>query len=605
MKVVQNHEQGEVAVLADEGLASSPELSVEDTARRLCAVQGAALLLPVALAACGGGGGDQDPTLNTASQLAGYSLQEPAKAAGMSARDASRFLTQATFGIRALAEVTALSETGPEYWLWQQFNAPVQTHTSYLDVRREKDPKTGQLMDAYEHYSYEAIWRQWLFDDAGQLRARVAFALSQILVISNIAPDIKPYAMSSYMDMLNRNAFGNFRTLLKEVTLHPAMGYYLNMLESEKENPDTGTHPNENYAREILQLFSIGLVKLNEDGTPVTGVPTYNEDVVKGFARAFSGWSFGGQSPQAGQTMDDLFEDSDYNDARNWTTPLRAYPTFHETGTKLLLDGVTLPAGQTPEKDMDDALDNIFNHPNVPPFICRQLIQRLVTSNPTARYVSEVVAVFKDNGAGVRGDLRAVVQAILLHDQARGDDAVARTNYGKLREPIIRLTNYLRALDVKPKDALGTSDFWALFGDELPLGQHPLLAPSVFNFFSPGFRISSGAGQTIAAPELQITNETTMVGTYNVFYYLAQAWGDERFGLKLDYEPWRLLARQPAQLVDRLDATLFCHQMTAATRARLLTMLGSMPADGEWEDRLRLKAALVLASVSTDFVVQK
>lgn len=580
------------------------------------------LIAPLALSACGGGGGGEPaPVLVNAAGLAGSSTSEPAKASGLSARDASRFLTQATFGIRSLDEVTQLSADGIEHWLWQQFNAPVALHTSYLDVRRGKDAKTGQPNRAEEHHSYEAIWRQWLFDDAGQLRARVAFALSQIVVISNVAPDIAPYAMSSYMDLLNRNAFGNFRTLLGEVARHPAMGYYLNMLQSAKEDPDSGAHPNENFAREVMQLFSIGLVKLNDNGSLALDgqgkpVPTYTEAVVKGFARAFSGWSFGGQNPDSGQKMDDLFDGSDYNAEANWTTPMRAYAAFHESGTKQLLDGVVLPAGQSPEKDLNDALDNIFQHPNVPPFICRQLIQRLVTSNPTQphpadpsrNYLSDVVDVFKDNGQGVRGDLRAVVRAILLHPEARGDDALSRADYGKLREPVIRFANYLRAFDVKPKDANGGSNLWFLFSDEMPLGQHPLLAPSVFNFYSPSFRPSGPIAQRgLVAPEFQITNEATLVSTYNLFHEL-MASGEYSHELNLDFASWRALARQPEKLADRMDATLFCHQMSTETRARLITLLKAQAARedaNEWGDRNVINVAFLLAAMSPDFVIQK
>ncbi len=569
---------------------------------------------PLALAACGGGGGAEPaPVLITATGLSGSSNEEPAKATGLTRRDACRLLTQATFGIRSLDQVTQLVNDGLEHWLWGQFNAPVALHTSYLDVRRGKDAKTGQPGRAEEHYSYEAIWRQWLFDDAGQLRARVAFALSQIVVISNVAPDIAPYAMSSYMDLLNRNAFGNFRTLLGEVTRHPAMGYYLNMLQSAKEDATSGTHPNENFAREVMQLFTIGLVKLNDDGSLALDaqskpVPTYTEAVVKGFARAFSGWSFGGQSPASGQKMDDLFDGSDYNAQANWTTPMRAYAAFHESGTKQLLDGVTLPAGQSPEKDLDDALDDIFKHPNVPPFICRQLIQRLVTSNPSTAYLADVAGVFKDNGQGVRGDLRAVVRAILLHREARGDDALSRTDYGKLREPVIRFATYLRALDVKPKDANGVSNLWFLFSDEMPLGQHPLLAPSVFNFFSPNFRPSGPIAQRgLVAPEFQITNEATVVSTFNLFHELMTQ-GEYSYELNLDFASWRALARQPDQLADRMDATLFAYQMSAETRARLITLLKAQAAledANEWGDRNVINVAFLLAAMSPDFVVQK
>jgi Protein of unknown function (DUF1800) len=219
--------------------------------------------------------------------------------------------------------------------------------------------------------------------------------------------------------------------------------------------------------------------------------------------------------------------------------------------------------------------------------------------------VSDVVAVFKDNGQGVRGDLRAVVRAILMHQQARGDDASTRENYGKLREPVIRFANLLRAFDVKAKDALGSNGFWQLFSEEMPLGQHPLLAPSVFNFYSPAFRISAGAGKgTIVAPEFQITNEMTVVSSYNMFHDLAFGW-DENYDVKLDFASLQTLAAKHEDLINRLDAVLCCRQMSAATRQRLLTMLKAMPAYGDWDARMRVSSALMLLAMSPDFVVQK
>lgn len=574
------------------------------------------------LQACGGGEGipvvqqSTDPVtgLSTLAQLPGFDPVEPAKVPGLSAREAARLLTQATFGARSQADIDTLRAEGAEHWLWRQFNAPVAEHVSYLDQRRGTDLDTGKRRDASEEMSYEAIWRQWLFDDAGtdhgQLRARVAFALSEIFVISNIAPDIKPYAMSSWMDMLNRHAFGNFRSLLEAVTLHPAMGYYLNMLESEKANEETGSHPNENYAREVLQLFSIGLVRLNADGSVVkdngVAVPTYTEEVVKGFARAFSGWSFGGQLGG-----DELFEGSDYNDDKNWVTPMRAYAAFHEPGPKTLLDGRVLPAGQTPEQDMAQALDCIFQHPNVGPFICRQLIQRLVTSTPRAAYLSEVVAVFNNNGKGVRGDLKAVIKAILLHSEARTDAAAAQKDFGKLREPLVRFAALMRAFNVKPLDTLGTSNFWALFGGENPLGQHPLLSPSVFNFFAPTTRYPAQLRQVadnlpadFYCPEAQITTETNAVGTFNVFRDLIDNWSDP-FGVACDLAPWRALGDRPDALIDRMNVLLFAQGMGEATRTRLRTLMAAMLGEGEWPVRERVAAALMLAVVSPDFVVQK
>lgn len=596
--------------------------AVQTATRATQPATGLVMLAPLALAACGGGGGGGADAAAEGGATAQAAMVEPASGASMvadlpgsggsappagtggrpSLRDAARFLAQASLGPRSVEDIQALADSGYEAWLWKQFNAPAMLHVSYLDRMRALHNKTGSYTP--DEWSYEAIWQQWLAAD-GQLRARVAFALSQILVISNIAPDIRPYAMSSYWDLLNRNAFGNYRRLLEEATLHPAMGYYLNMLRSRKADPKTGSHPNENYAREVLQLFSIGLVKLNADGSPQLGsdgqpLPTYDESVVKGFAAAFSGWSFGGQ----GNAEQRMFWKSDFHADINWVTPMLPFASYHSSGEKRLLDGVVIPAGGTPESDLRAALDNIFQHPNVGPFIGRQLVQRLVTSNPSAAYIARVSAAFADNGQGVRGDLKAVIRAVLLDPEARAADASTRARYGKLREPVIRFANYLRALGASSPSGLNTIHY--LDSADEGLGQSPLLAPSVFNFYSPNYRHAGPlSAANMVAPEFQITTETTVVGSLNFFTRLIRdkgyGWPRER-RLAIDYTALRGLAASPAQLIDRLDLLLCCQQMSTATRSRLQALLAAIPSN---QPEQRVKSALIFLAVAPDFVVQK
>ncbi len=625
--------------------AAQPALSREpgdDAASAHRASLLAALATPMALAACGGGGsgGDGAATASAAgqaspAQVGSAQAQDDAgavpmpKAAGltvvqgllasrpaeptrtpMSRRDAARLLTQASFGIRTPEEVDALAAEGAEHWLWRQFNMPYALHTSYLDLQRKRD----YYNRAFDIMSFEAVWRQWLFED-GQLRARVAFALSQIMVISNVAGALPACALSSYMDMLNRQAFGTYRDLLGAVTLHPAMGYYLNMLRSRKANEATGTHPNENYAREVLQLFSIGLVQLNADGSTRTGangqpLPTYDEAAVKGFARAFTGWSFGGQ----GNGSAGLFDSARIDLEANWTTPMLPFAAMHEAGTKQLLDGRVLPAGQSIDKDLNDALDQIAAHPNVGPFIGRQLIQRLVTSNPSAAYIARITAVFNDNGAGVRGDLRAVVQAILLDPEARGDDAVSRERFGKQREPVIRFANLLRALGASTASTSGRTDLQRMDQGGDTLGQSPLMAPSVFNFFSPNYRHSGVLAQAgLVAPEFQATTEATVVGLFNAFTHLINwsgyGWdegtGDGGGRVNLDIRSWETLAlSNPAACVDKLNVLLFNTQMSDATRATLIDLIAPGPRN-DWGVNVRIRKALIFAAIAPDFVIQK
>ena len=553
------------------------------------------------LAACGGGGS------GVASDLPGSGgPPPPLQTVPPSERDAARFLTQASFGASSPEQIAALQKQGFEAWLFEQFNKPTALHVAYLESQRGRDARPGEARRVSEEMSYEAVWQQWLQGE-DPLRGRMAWALLQIMVISNIAPDIRPHAMSSYMDMLNRNAFGNFRTLLQDVALHPAMGYYLNMLESEKEDPKSGTHPNENFAREVLQLFSIGLVKLEIDGSAKLGpdnqpIPTYDEAVVKGYAQAFSGWAYGGLD----NTRDSTFHDHDDNDEALWVVPMKAWKNYHSPGAKTLLDGRVLPAGQTPEKDMADALDSIFNHPNVGPFISRLLIQRSTTSNPSRDYVRRVATTFSDNGAGVRGDLRAVLRAVLLDPEVRGDGAATQARFGKPREPVLRLAAYLRALGAKSKN--GRNDIHYLDSADDSLGQSPLLAPTVFNFYSPGYRPPgplSIAG--MAAPEFQITTETTVVGSLNFFADLfnSEGYGDGKSRLVLDLKPLVTLAATPPALIDRLEALFFAQQMRPSTRTRLTRLLEALPGASDYELSQRVKAALIVVSLSPDFVIQK
>ena len=585
----------EVAADGDAAAAGRDESQLTRGAAGAAAAAAAAFL-----AACGGGNGAPAVVYDLPGS-GGTPL--PASVTPPTERDAVRFLTQASFGVTSPEQVKALRDQGFEAWLQAQFNAPLMLHVGYIDGQRGRDDPPDRLPRVTEEMSYEAVWQHWLRGE-DPLRARMVWALLQIMVISNVAPDIRPHAMSSYMDMLGRNAFGNYRQLLQEVTLHPAMGYYLNLLESAKADPQKGTHPNENYAREVLQLFSIGLVRLNLDGSPqldAAGVPlpTYDEAMVKGFAAAFSGWSYGGLD----NTRSSTFHDHDENDEALWIQPMKAWAMHHSPGPKSLLDGRVLPAGQTPEKDMADALDSIFRHPNVGPFIGRQLIQRLVTSNPSPAYIARVAAVFNDNGAGVRGDLRAVVRAVLLDAEARSETAATQPRMGKQREPVLRLAAFLHALGAESRN--GRNSIHYLDGADDALGQSPLLAPSVFNFYSPNYRPAGPvAAAGMVAPEFQITTETTVVGSLNFFADLFDSGGygsgDSRLVLKL--EPLMALANDPAALIDRLDLLFFCRQMSAATRERLRTLVTAIPAA---DRKRRVTSALLITALSPDFVIQK
>jgi hypothetical protein len=370
-----------------------------------------------------------------------------------SSNAAARFLQQATFGASP-ADIKAVRSYGYEGWINKQFKLKPAGHLTNVFATASSDPNGMYSGDQ----TFNTWWKHSV-TAPDQLRQRVAFALSQIMVVSESGPLFdNPRALSSYYDTLMKHAFGNFREMLEAVTLSPAMGIYLDMRRNDKGDIALGRHPNENYAREILQLFSIGLNRMWPDGTLVINangdlVPTYNQDVVIGFSHVFTGWNYW-QTNQANKRLP-----VNWNPSANYTNPMVLVPTHHELGTKLLLDNVVLPAAWGTQadsastnydaycsRDLELALDNIFHNENVGPFICRQLIQRMVTSHPSRDYLYRVVQKFNDNGKGVRGDMQAVIKAILLDYEARSTNTLSMPTHGKMREPLLRATSIARAL---------------------------------------------------------------------------------------------------------------------------------------------------------------
>jgi uncharacterized protein (DUF1800 family) len=422
--------------------------------------------------------------------------------------DAARLLDQATFGVTP-SDVASVQSTGIDAYISAQIALPATQyagysytpHTAPANCKNDgSNPPDAASICARDQYSAFQVQRDFFthaLKNPDQLRQRVAFALSQIMVVSSVEI-YEAYGLADFQNILLKDALGNYRTLLEDVTLSPTMGHYLDMANSDQTNPANGTVPNQNYAREILQLFSIGLVELNQDGTQkldATGapIPTYAPPTIVGFATLFTGWTY---PPLPGASS-------------KWTNPINfdgemvSFPNHHQAGTKLLLDGYTVPAGNTPEQDLAAGLDNIFNHPNVGPFIGKQLIQHLVTSNPTPAYVARIAAVFADNGQGVRGDLSAVVRAILEDEEAR--NAAPAAVFGHLREPALFITATLRSLG-------GQSDGVLLRSASSAMGQ-PIFSPeTVFNFYPPSFEIP---GTAVIAPEFGIQNAATALARSN------------------------------------------------------------------------------------------
>jgi uncharacterized protein (TIGR03437 family) len=517
------------------------------------------------------------------------------------ARDAARFLSQATFGPRTTADITTVQTKGYDGWLNEQFAKPIARHMDYLDVAT----RGRKYTDLYQHEMMESFWNQAVTGD-DQLRQRVVFALSQITVVSfKSTLESEEYALASYVDVLAKNAFGNYRQLLQDITLNPAMGRYLDMLGNDKEDPATGRNPNENFAREVLQLFSIGLYQLHPDGTLVLDsagapIPTYNQETIKGFAHAFTGWSYG-SFPLTEQYW--LYPPIYADGAQCYRVPMQAYPDHHSTDAKQLLNGKILPAGQSAQKDLSDALDNIFNHPNLGPFIARQLIQRLVTSSPSTDYVYRVAQKFNNNGAGVRGDLKAVIRAALTDYEARSLEAVKNQGYGKLREPIVRFAHLLRAFNYSCP--CGTFPIYWMDSPKDSIGQGPLRSPSVFNYFEPGY---SNPGRIAAAglssPEFQLLNETSVIGISGFFHYVLRDGFNWEAGkpLRPNYSAYLPLASNVPQLIDQLDLILTAGAMSPELKSRLIQEISKISA---LEPQSRIAAAAHLILTSPDYVIQK
>jgi uncharacterized protein (DUF1800 family) len=510
--------------------------------------------------------------------------------------DAARFLMQATYGPTSPADVTLIANepTGFGPWLGNQFAEPLVSHLAYIDAARAagEDISSNQVM--------ESFWKQAVIGP-DQLRQRVALALSELVVVSDQNSNVDPEGMARYLDVLETDAFGNFRQLLEDVTLDPTMGVYLNMLGNDQGDPANGINPNENYAREINQLFSIGLYKLNPDGTLIldqTGlpIPTYNQDVIKGFAQVFTGWTFAG-----GDHSD---PNNFYNVNTNWRQPMEAWPEHHSPGTKLLLDGVVLPAGQAPQQDLAAALDLIFHHPNVGPFVCRQLIQRLVTSNPSPAYVYRCAQAFASNGQGTRGDMKAVVDAILLDYEARSITFLPRPGYGKLREPIVRLGHLLRSMRATPP-ADGKWRIWNLEDAGYGLDQNPLRAPTVFNFFEPTYVQPGAIAQAgLVAPEFKITTDTSVFGASDYlhdFIYYGAAY--DPYTIFPDYT--NLVGLSDSALLDYLNLLMMANGMSAATRSVLATALADPNFSDPNDATTRVRNLVYLIELSPEYVAQR
>ncbi len=566
------------------------------------------------LAACGGGGGSDSapgpgvaaapPPADTTAPLP---APEPAPAPSPQAApapvqapepltppppgpfsdaEASRFLAQAGFAA-STADIAAVKLAGYASWLDQQFAATsLMSNYDWMTAQGY-----GGVADIIDFNGTDgALWRQWL-SAPDQLRQRMTLALSEIFVVSMVGLELpfRGMAMCDYVDMLSSRAFGNFRDLLDGVAKHCVMGVYLSMLGSKKANATPGSSPDENFPREVMQLMTIGLVQLNLDGTPVLDssgvpVPTYALSDVVNLAAVFTGWTYDTPS---------------MTDPAYVRLPMINVASNFSTGDKKVLD-VDIPASADGPAAMKIALDTLVAHPNVGPFIGRQLIQRLVCSSPSAAYVKRVASAFNDNGSGQRGDMKAVIRAVLYDTEAR--TLSSANGAGKLREPMLRFIQWGRTFGMATPTGA-----WAM-GDasnaSTRLGQSPLHSPSVFNFFRPGYvpPNSTMATQGITAPEFQLCNEVTVGGYLNFMQaVIVSGSGD----VKPNYSAQIALATDAVALVTSISMLMAADGLSAATLATISTAVGKITSASDSGKLARVQAAILLVMASPEYLIQK
>ena len=546
-------------------------------AHQALATAAMALGSAAALAACGGAGGDAPPP--------------PPPPVAITDTQAARFLAQASLGATR-EQIARVRDLGYAAWLDEQMALPLQpSRWDWLVAKGYADIANRNSQAGFD----PCVWRK-LLTGTDTLRQRFTLALSEIIVVSIEGlvngGGWKAFSAAAWLDMLEANAFGSLRTLLQKVSTSTSMGVYLTFRGNAKANAATGALPDENYARELMQLFTMGLVQLNPDGTSAlaNGVPqeTYGQDDISGLARVFTGWDL---DLAGGNTQTPHFH----------RRPMAQVASRYETGEKKFL-GLTIAAGTDANTALTQALDHLYAHPNVAPFWSRQLIQRLVTSNPSPAYVQRVAGVFANDGTGQRGNLGAVLKAILLDSEARSDAALQSTTAGKLREPLLRFTAWARACGVN-----SASDAWALGDTTDPatrLGQAPLRSPTVFNFFRPGYvPPNSGiATAQLVAPEFQITNESSVAGYVN---YMQRAVAGSLGDLQPDYSALQALADDAQVLVAELSTVLAAGQLSAATAGSMATALATMPSGTTSARTARTQAALVLVLAAPEFLVLK
>ena len=564
----------------------------------------AVALSALTLAACGGGGGGSStpPTQNPPPP-------PPVVPPPVTITDAeaARFLLQAQFAVTD-TDLATLKANGYSAWLTASYNQPLgQTGVAWLDSRGHNSI-TSEQRYFWPQFGDFMIWNQ-LLAGPDQMRKRLALALSEFFVVSLSPIDgfYPPYVIGAYWDVLTANVYGNFRTLLERITLNAGMGFFLNTKGNLKEDAN-GRQPDENYAREIMQLFTIGLLELNQDGTPRLDannqpIETYGQSDITNLARVFTGYDWD-YLANGGNFTNVAWHDYDVPNTRFATNPMWFNAANHSNLAVTFL-GTTIPANTPGPEALRLALDRLFNHANTGPFFARQMIQRLVTSNPSPAYVGRVAAVFANNGAGTRGDLKAVWTAILTDTEARRAPGPSDSLSGKLREPVVRFVQWAQTVGTTSTN--GDYQIYDLSGSDTSLGQSALRSPSVFNFFRPGYvppntAIASAGKQ---APEFQLVNETTAAGYINFMQGMTR---NGYIDVRPTYAALLPIAHDVPAVLAWLNLRLTANQLSAETLTLVQAVmtafnLTATSADNAKLDMLATACFLILCS--PEYLVQK
>ena len=548
--------------------------------------------------------------------------QSTLNGAGLDARkmEAARFLSQAAFG-GSTAEINGLAlNLDFSKWIEHQSSLPVSNMQQEVDwayywardLFQQQNPNSDNYSNRDRHFHY--AWWSMVMTNPDKLRQRIAMALSEILVISTRSPIRNNGSIyASYYDIFLRNAFGNYKDILTEVSLHPAMGVYLTHFRNPKGDTLANTFPDENYAREIMQLFTIGLFELNNDGSLKTDgngnpIPTYGLEDTRELARVFTGLGAGGLTADAQADGQDLSFNTREN-RLDYLVPMLMYEEQHEPGEKTILQNHIIPSGQTGMEDIHMAIDILFNHPNVGPFISRKLIQHFVKSNPSSVYIDDVAGVFNDNGEGVRGDMKAVIKAILLHEEARSCLWQNDPMNGKLKSPVLRFSAIARGLE---KAGRNTTYFTETRGLLNNTDHRVLTSPSVFNFYLPDHRPNGPMAELgLYGPEFEIYNSVTSIGYVNE----VDSWtrrgnlfvaSETPAEIELDKGAYYEMARDPEVLINHIDAYFLQGRLSENTREIMRETLVNTP---DWNEesqlRMRVELAFYLAFISPEFNILK